>query len=149
MAVFREDPYPSHDFRVRISGEGDGTGPTAQFSEVSGLGVEIEVVEHRAGNQKFASARKLAGQVRYRNVVLERGVIGDLGLWEWIREAVRARPDRRDSVIELLDEEGEVVLTWKLRNAWPCRYEGPTLDADGSSVALETLEICHEGLEIE
>lgn len=149
MAVLREDPYLARNFRIRIPADSDADAVTAQFSEVSGLGLEIDVVEYRAGNQKTAGLRKLPGQPRYRNLVLKRGVIGDLRLWEWIDGVAEGTPDPRNGIVELLDDKGDPVMAWKIRNAWPCRYEGPTLDADGSSVALETLEICHEGLEIE
>lgn len=149
MAEFREDPYLDRNFRIQISGLEEAESARAQFSEVSGLTAEVEVVEYRAGNQKTNGVRKLAGQPRYENVTLRRGVLGDLGIWEWIDTAIDGQPEKRTVIIELLNGKREVVLVWKLRNAWPCRYRGPHLDADGKSVALEELELCHEGLTLE
>lgn len=149
MAVFREDPYPAGNFLVEIEGGPDGASAEAQFSEVSGLGVEVGVAEYRAGNEKTGGVRKLAGTVRYSNVVLERGVVGHLGLWEWIKAAIDGAPDKRSVVVRLLNEDREPVLIWKLTNAWPCGYRGPRLHADGKSVALERLELCHEGMTLE
>ena len=149
MAVFREDPYPAHAFLVEIHGVVEGDEIAAGVSEVSGLGVEIEVIEYRTGNEMQKAPRKLPGLARYSNLVLERGITGDLGLWEWIQAAVEGAPVRADGTITLLDEERQPVLIWRFRRGWPCRYAGPGLDADGSSVAIEELEICHEGLSIE
>lgn len=149
MAVVREDPYPAHSFLVEIPGVAEGEEIAAGFAEVTGLGVEIDVIEYRTGNEKQKAPRKLPGLARYSNLVLTRGITGDLGLWEWIQEAVRGEPRRVDGTITLLNEERQPVLIWKFRRGWPCRYAGPGLDADGSSTAIEELEICHEGLAIE
>lgn len=149
MAVVREDPYPAHSFLIEIPGVVEGEEIVAGFSEVSGLGVAIEVIEYRTGNERQKAPRKLPGVARYSNLVLERGITGDLALWEWIRRAVEGEPRRADGTVTLLNEEREAVLIWRFRRGWPCRYSGPGLDADGSSLAIEELEICHEGLAIE
>ena len=149
MAVLRDDPYPSHSFLVQIPGVVEGEGLTAGFSEVSGLGADVDVIEYRTGNEKQRTPRKLPGLVRYPNLVLKRGVTGNLGLWQWFQEGVSGNPLRADGTIHLMNEERETVLVWNFRRGWPCRYRGPGLEADGSSVAIETLEICHEGLTIE
>jgi len=149
MAVVREDPYPSHAFLAQISGVVEGEELTAGFSEVSGLGADIDVIEYRTGNEKQRTPRKLAGLAHFPNIELRRGITGDLGLWQWIQEAVTGSPTRADGTIQLINEERETVLTWSFRRGWPCRYRGPELEADGNSIAIETLEICHEGLTIE
>jgi len=148
MATLREDPYAQFNFLVEIEGLG-AEGPRAGFSEVSGLGVSIEPIEYRNGNEKEITVRKLPGLKSFTNVTLERGVIGDLAFWEWIKAVMDGQVGRRTVHISLLDESREQVLRWKLIRAWPCRYEGPTLRAGTSDVALEVLEICHEGLELE
>lgn len=149
MAVTREDPYPSQAFLVRITGVVEGEELTAGFSEVTGLEAEVDVIQYRTGNEKQRTPRKIPGLVRYPNVVLKRGVTGDLGLWRWIQEAVEGVPTRVDGTIELMNEERETVLVWRFRRGWPCRYRGPHLAAEGNAIAIETLEICHEGLAIE
>jgi phage tail-like protein len=148
MATLRDDPYTGYNFLVDVVGLDSGSAQ-AGFSEVSGLGAELAVVEYRDGNDKVNSVRKLPGVVKYPNIVLKRGVTGDLTLWQWIQQAIQGNVQRVDGRIVLLDETRNAVVTWKFRRAWPCRYEGPTLAAKGNQVAIETLEICHEGLEIE
>lgn len=147
MPVQREDPYAGYNFLVEIEGV-TGEGPAAGFSEVSGLGVEIEVIGYRAGNDRAGSLRKLPGVVRYPNIVLKRGVIGDTSLWEWMKQSVDGAAQKRSGSIVLLSEAREQVVRWSFFDGWPCRWDGPSLDASGSRVALETLEICHAGLEI-
>lgn len=146
MAIFREDPYADFNFLVEIDGF-DGGSIQAGFAEVSGLGVTIDPVEYRNGNEEIA-VRKLPGLRKYTNITLKRGVIGDLSFWEWVKSALDGKVDRRSVVIKLLDEQRETVLQWSLRRAWPCGYEGPHLRAGDSRVAIESLEICHEGLEL-
>jgi phage tail-like protein len=121
----------------------------AGFSEVSGLGAEIASIEYRAGSDKSLGVRKLPGLVRYPNIILKRGVSGDTMLWDWINASITGQTQRLDGYIALLDEARLKVMQFRFRRGWPCRWEGPTLNAKSSSIAIETLEICHEGLEIE
>lgn len=149
MAVFREEPYPAFNFLVSISGvSDDGSAVRGAFSEVSGLDVEITVVEYRNGAEDITT-RKLPGLRKYTNITLKRGVIGDLTLWQWIKSALDGNVQRADGTITLLDESRQPVLKWKFRRGWPCKLIGPTLNAKSSEIAIETLEICHEGLELD
>ena len=148
MATLREDPYTGYNFLVEVAGLEPGSAE-AGFSEVSGLSAELTVVEYRNGNEKVNTVRKLPGLVKYPHIVLKRGVTGDLALWQWISQSIQGNVQRVDGSIVLLDEARNPVLRWKFRRGWPCRYEGPSLAAKGNQVAIETLEICHEGLEIE
>lgn len=148
MATFREDPYPDFNFQVTVEGLAED-GPQAGFSEVSGLGVSIEPIEYRNGNERETAVRKLPGLKTFSDITLKRGVIGDLAFWEWIKTAMNGNVERRSVTIRLLDEAREPVLSWRIKRAWPCRYEGPSLSAGTSNVAIETLVICHEGLELE
>jgi phage tail-like protein len=148
MATFRDDPYPHFNFLIEVEGL-DADGPRAGFSEVSGLGVSIEPIEYRSGNEREITVRKLPGLKTFSDVTLKRGVIGDLAFWSWIKAAMDGQVERRNVVITLLSEAREPVLRWRLQRAWPCKYEGPSLHAGSSDVALETLVICHEGLELD
>ena len=123
-------------------------GVRAGFAEVLGLDVSVEVIEYRNGNEPI-HVRKLPGLTKYSDVTLKRGVTGDLAFWEWIRTAMNRRVERRNVVVRLLDEAREPVLQWRLRRAWPCKYEGPSLGAKAGEIAMETLVISHEGLELE
>lgn len=149
MATFREDPYPGYNFLVEIQGiTDDSQSVVASFSEVSGLGVEIAPIEYRTGSEDV-TVRKIPGLNKFSNVTLKRGIVGDLRLWQWIKAAMDGRVQRADGSIILLDEGRQEVLRFNFRRAWPVRFEGPWLDATADEVAIEVLEICHEGLDLE
>lgn len=121
---------------------------SAGFAEVSGLSVEVAAIEYREGSDK-GGIRKMPGLAKYPNVTLKRGVTTDLTLWNWMRTVLEGGTIRANGRIQLLNERREPVRTWKLRNAFPAKYVGPTLNAMANEVAIETLELCHEGLEVE
>jgi len=141
MAVgVRTDPYRSFNFLVEIDGLVVGG-----FSEVSGLQAEIEVHDYREGglNQYM---HRLAGPVRYPgNLLLKRGVTDNLSLWLWHKEIRSGVVKRRNVTILLRDSAGQVARVWHLDQAWPVRWSGPELRADGNTVAVETLELAHCG----
>lgn len=139
----RTDPFQAGNFLVNIEGI-----TASSFSEVSGLEAVIEVVDYRAGDLKENTAQKLPGLNRYTSVTLKRGLTADLSLWNWIKSALQGTLVRTSVAIILLDQSDNPVLTWQLKNAWPCRWSGPSLAANSCEVAIETLEICHEGLEL-
>src|SRR5262249_32697796 len=138
----RNDPFASSNFVVEIDGIA-----TAGFSEVTGLGVDITPIGYRTGSED-STVRKLPGLRKYSNIVLKRGLTQDRSLWNWIHEALQGRVRRASMSIILLDTQRQPVVRWNVREAWPCKYEGPTLLANGNEVAVETLEICHEGIEL-
>jgi phage tail-like protein len=140
----RTDPYAVFNFRVEIDGIVVGS-----FTEVSGLDSETDVIEYRTGDMRMNSSVKLPGLTKYPNIVLKRGLTKDLSLWQWRKAVVNGQTDRRNGVIILMDESRADVMRWQFRNGWPAKWEGPDLDASSSEVAIETLEIAHEGLELE
>lgn len=144
MPVTRDDPFGRFNFLVEIEGV-----PRAGFTEVEGLAAETDVIEYREGADPTNSARLLPGLTRHPRVVLRRGFSGDASLFEWWKSVRDGAPDRRAVSIVLLDEKREPVARWSLRRAWPTKYDGPALNAKTSEVALETLELAHEGLELE
>ncbi|MEM1188801.1 MAG: phage tail protein [Pseudomonadota bacterium] len=147
--VSREDPYGAFNFRVEIGGVSeDGTTPSGSFSEVSGLEVEIGVIEYRNGSEDI-TPRKLPGLVKYSNLQLKRGVTGDVTFWRWIADAIRGRVQRSSMAIVLMDEERNDVMRWRFSRAWPVKYTGPEFNAANNEVAIETLEIAHEGMWID
>jgi phage tail-like protein len=141
MAPPRPDPYKVFKFRVEIDGL-----TSAAFSEVNGVDSETTVVEYRTGSEPN-SVRKLPGLTKYPNIVLKRGVTQDTELWNWRRRVVDGDVDRRNGSIILQDDSGQDQVRWNFRNGWPCKLQGPHLNAHGNDVAIETLEISHEGLE--
>ena len=138
----RVDPYTVGNFLVTIEGI-----TASSFSEVSGLEAAIEVVDYRTGNLNQDSVQKLPGLSKYTNITLKRGLTRDLSLWNWIQNALTGSVQRATVAITLLDQADNPQWTWTLKNAWPCKWAGPVLIAKSGEVAIETLEICHEGLE--
>ena len=151
MTITRETPYGAFNFLVSIDGIGDPGEPVAGFSEVAGLGVEIDVVEYRNGNDVRTAPRKLPGLHRPRNVTLKRGLVGDLAVFNWMRDVLRGdAAARRTVTITMLDEgRAASVISFRLINAWPCAWNGPTLSGKGGEVAMESVELCCEALDIE
>jgi phage tail-like protein len=140
----RTDPFPGFDFVVEIDGVG-----IAGFQEVSGLEGRIEVIEYREGADNPPSARKLPGLVKYGNVALKRGLTDSRDLYAWWNAVASGKADRRGVAIVLLDRERTPVRRWLLQEAWPVRYAISSLDAEVSGVAIETLELAHEGFELD
>lgn len=143
MPTFRDNPYPNFNFQVDI----DGTA-VAGFMECSGLESSTEVMEYREGGDKFNTVRKLPGITKYSNITLKRGITGSTNLYDWRQKAIDGQVERRNFSIILLDENRQTVYKWDIRNAWPCRLTGPRLVAGESGVAVEILEICHEGYSV-
>ena len=139
----RNDPYGGFNFLVEIDRV-----TVAGFAAVSGLDSETEVIEYREGNQDTA-VRKLPGPKKFTNITLKRGYTGGTELWEWRKTVVDGRADRRPGSIVLLNEAREPVIRWNFFEGWPAALRGPILNAAISDVAIETLEIAHERLEIE
>lgn len=137
-------PLPKFHFLVEWGGTKIG------FSEVSGLDVETEVIEYRDGLQPTYSKRKMPGMQKYSNITLKRGVFqSDNEFYDWWNTVKLNTIERRDIIISLLNEEHEPVVTWKVINAWPVKVQSTDLKSDGNEVAIETLELAHEGLTIQ
>lgn len=144
MATLRAQPYLNCNFVVEIDGVA-----SAAFAEATLPAMTVDVVDYRDGSDKLNAVRKLPGLTRFGNVTLKRGIVGDLALFHWIRAVSQGQPDRRSVAVTLLDEQRNPVLRWGLRNALPVKYEGVTLNAKGSEVAIESLELACEGVEVE
>lgn len=116
------------------------------FTEVSGLGSENAVVEHRDGSDPDI-IRKIPGHLKYSNIVLKRGITNDPSLWQWRRmvEMGNVADARTNGKLTLL-ERGSPVATWRFVRAWPSKISGPQLEADGNEIAIEELVIVHEGM---
>jgi phage tail-like protein len=139
------DPHLGFNFLVDL-GDGDSTTPQAMFSEVTGLGSAIEVVEYRLGGDPTSATRKLPGRRTFSNVTLKRGITTNLSLWQWISQEP---PDRRDVTIVLLNERREPAIRFRLAGAFPVKVSAPDLNSRSSEVAIESVELCHEGLQVD
>lgn len=148
-AVFREDPYGVFNFEVIVKGvSDDGTAVRGSFAEASGLDVEIKPIDYRNGSEDIR-VRKLPGLKSFTPIKLVRGHTGDLGFWNWIVKAMNGQVLRTDVSVVLMDENRNEVMRWNAVRAWPTKTSGPSLGASKSEIAMETLEICHEGLSID
>ena len=139
----RNDPYGQFNFQVEIDGVVVGG-----FSEVSGLTTDTNIIEYREGNESHGTTRKLPGLIKYSNIVLKRGWTASKSLWEWRKNVIDGKTKRASGAIILLDESRAPALRWNFREGWPSKWEGPALNGKTSEVAIETMEIAHEGLEL-
>ena len=137
-------PLPVFHFQVEWGGTNLG------FSEVSGLTIENQAIEYRDGLSPEYSVVKMPGMPKFSNITLKRGIVpADNEFFAWLNTAALNKIERRDLVISLLNEEHAPVMTWKVKNAFPVKVEGPGLKATGNEVAIESIELAHEGLTIE
>ena len=143
-------PYPLTTLHFEVSW-GDSQN-TSNFSEVSGLTMEAEIVEYRGGADKALSVRKQPGLKKFGNVTLKRGIVpaeAGNGLFDWYNTISAGSVARRDVTVSLLNEERTPVMTWKIHSAWPVKIEGPGLKSTGTDIALETVEFACESIGIE
>jgi phage tail-like protein len=139
-----EYPIPKFHFQVEWGGSKIG------FTEVSGLDITTEVIEYRDGASPEYSKVKMPGQRKFSNITLKRGTFkGDNEFYNWFNTVSLNQIERRDLTVSLLNESHEPVVVWKIKNAWPTKITPTDLKADGNEVAIETLELAHEGLTIQ
>jgi len=136
----RIDPYANFNFLVEIDGIA-----RAAFHEVSGFDSTVEVIEHREGGDN-TTTRKLPGMTKHSNIVLKYGLADDTDLYNWHRDVVNGKVQRRNGSIVLLDRAGQERRRWNFVNAWPTKWDGPDFNAEGNDIAIETLELAHEGV---
>jgi phage tail-like protein len=150
MAVLRDRPYAQFNFLVDL-GTGDTDGPRAGFQECSQIGMSVDVIEYRNGNEKTNEVLKLTGLARYPDVTLRRGIIGSLDLYQWLAQIRDGdQTGVRTVVIQLQNEDHtEVVTTWKLLRARIIKHVSGPLNATSSDVAIEELTLAYERLEME
>jgi phage tail-like protein len=137
-------PIPAFHFRVEWGGKNVG------FSEASGLTQEVQIIEYREGSSPDYSTLKMPGIKKYNNITLKRGISkSDNEFFNWLNTVKLNTVERRDLTISLLNENHEPVMVWKAVNAFPVKCEGPGLKANGNEVAIESIEIAHEGLTLQ
>ena len=137
----RKDPFRNFRFRLEIKGI-----TQAGFSECSGFGSNIEVIEYREGGEA-ATVRKLPGKVSYPDITLKWGLTDSRELYDWHLSAVNGEIDRRDGSVVLLDDIGEEAARWNFFSAWPSKYDGPDFNAKGNDVSVDSLTVSCERVE--
>lgn len=137
-------PLPKFYFQVKWDDQ------EVAFQEVSGLDMESEAIEYRAGNNPVFSKVKMPGLKKFSNITMKKGVFkSDNALFDWFNEINMNIITRKALTISMLDESGSPTMVWKVQNAFPIKISGTDLKAEGNEVAVETIEIAHEGLTIE
>ncbi|HKJ50513.1 MAG TPA: phage tail protein [Gammaproteobacteria bacterium] len=137
-------PIPKFYFQVKWDSE------VMSFQEVSGLDVEAQPIEYRHGDSPEFSVIKMPGIKKSSNVTMKKGVYkSDNKFWDWFNQIKMNTIKRLPVTISLLDEAGAPTMVWTLANAWPSKITGTDLKADGNEVAIETIEIVHEGITID
>ncbi len=139
-----EYPLPKFHFQV------DWGGAKLSFTEASGLDMQVEVIEYRHSDSREFSKIKMPGMRKYSNITLKRGTFqGDSDYYDWLSDIQDDRATkRRDVVIRLLNEKHEPVASWKAIRCFPVKVQASDLKSDGNEVAIETVEIAHEGLSL-
>jgi phage tail-like protein len=140
----RKDPFRGFKFRVEIEGI-----QRAGFREASGLDASTDAVDYREGDDKTVTIRKLPGLKKYSNITLKRGITDDLDLWKWRKQVMDGKINeaRKNGAVILMDDEGNDKARWEFTDGWPTKWTGPTFNATANEVAIDTLEIVHEGLD--
>jgi phage tail-like protein len=147
--TYRPDPYPSYNFELVVTGiSNDGTAVKGSFMEVSGLGVEMPAIEYRNGSEDI-TVRKIPGLKKFTNLTLKWGITGDLTFWNWVTSGMKGLVARAPVAVVMLDENRNEVMRWNFTRAWPTKWTGPGLNAKNNEIAMETLEICHEGMAVD
>lgn len=135
-------PLPTFRFEVRWDGK------LLSFQEVSGLDVETRPIEYRHGDSPAFKPIKMPGLKKFGNVTMKKGLFKGDGFWDWFNQIKMNQARRLPMVVSLLDETGRSTMVWTLSNALPAKITGVDLKATGNEVAMESLEITHDGITI-
>jgi phage tail-like protein len=144
-------PYGSYVFALSITKEGDGDEEIAHFMECSGLKTTSEVFEVVEGGLN-SRVHKLPGQSRWENITLRYATSSSVTLFEWRDQFLQDNFGERTKYsgeIKMMDNDFEVIRRFKFKNAWPVSWEGPSLNSGGSEIAIESLELAHDGIYLE
>lgn len=137
-------PMPKFYFQVKWDSQ------VMSFQEVSGLDVEAQPIEYRHGDSPEFSTINMPGIKKFGNVTMKKGVFkSDNKFWDWFKQIKMNTIKRVPVTISLLDEAGAPTMVWTLANAWPAKISGTDLKAEGNEVAVESIEIAHEGITID
>ena|ERR1700674_5819383 len=137
----RKDPFRGYNFKLEI----DGISRNG-FRECSGLDATTAPVDYREGTEKGNIVRKLTGLNSHSNITLKWGTTDDHSLWDWRDKVIQGKTERKNGSVILMDESGEEKKRWNFVEGWPTKWTGPSFNAAGNEVAIETLEIVTEGV---
>jgi phage tail-like protein len=144
MPEARRDPYLNFNFLVQVDGD-----TVAGFREADLPEAKIEIAGYREGSERGNTIRRLPGRVEYGPLILRRGFAGDRTLFQWWRNVADGNLDRRNVVVILRDQSGREVARWAFRDTLPTKYTAPSFNARGTDVAIESIELTVEDMELE
>ena len=144
MSTARVDPFRGYNFRVEL----DNTN-VASFRECGGLDRDdgLRRLSRGQRTRRYPCASS-PGLRKFANITLKRGYTTNQDLWNWYKNILNGVTDRRNGAIVLQDEQHNDVLRWNFENGWICKWEGPAMNATSNDVAIESIEICHERIEL-
>lgn len=134
--------YPHGKFRYKVEIDGLEAGG---FSEASGFDASIDVMEYREGDM-VQTPMKIPGLKKYGNITLKQGVADSMVMYEWMIAGVEGEVERKTITITILDATETAAASWQVINAWPTKYTAPDFNATSSEIAIESIEIAHEGM---
>ena len=134
--------YPHGKFRYKVEIDGLDAGG---FSEASGFDASIDVMEYREGDM-VQTPMKIPGLKKYGNITLKQGVADSMVMYEWMIAGVEGEVERKTITITILDATETAAASWQVINAWPTKYTAPDFNATSSEIAIESIEIAHEGM---
>ena len=140
----RKDPFGGYNFAVELDGI-----TRMGFKQCSGLDSSSAATKYREGTDPTLGSRQLPGMLSFSHISLQRGITDDRALWNWRNDVASGKLTRHTISIILRDDAGNEKIRWNVKNCWPLKWAGPTFDATSDAVAIETLELAHEGIEVQ
>jgi phage tail-like protein len=141
--------FGAYNFILKVKGISvEGSVVKGWFTEVSGLDSEVLPVDYRNGSNGD-DERKMPGLAKFQTITLKRGITNDIELWNWILNDIDGQLAPANGSIILLNENRQEVMCWNFIRGWPSKCIGPSLNEKSNVIAIETLEICCEGLNID
>jgi phage tail-like protein len=140
----RRDPFCGYNFAVEMDGI-----TRMGFRQCTGLDSSTAATKYREGTDPTLAARQIPGTLTFSHISLQRGVTDDHALWDWRNGVATGNIVRRTISIILRDDAGNERIRWNVKNCWPCKWTGPAFDATSDAIGIETLELAHEGVEVQ
>lgn len=134
--------YPHGKFNYIVEIDGLEAGG---FSEVTGFDVSIDVIEYREGNM-IQTPMKVPGLKKYGNITLKKGLVDSKVMYEWMGAGIKGDVERKTLTVTLMDITATPAASWRIINAWPLKYTAPDFNATSAEIAVESVEIAHEGM---
>ncbi len=135
--------YPQAKFRYKVEIDGLEAGG---FSEATGFDASIDVIEYREGDMTAETPMKIAGLKKYGNITLKQGLTDSRVMYDWLAAGVNGEVQRKTLTLTLLNDTQAPAASWQIINAWPTKYTAPDFNATASEIAIESIEMAHEGM---